>query len=80
MKKLIDNIKAKTPKLNVIIWLISTIMYICTIIINEHFDLLQNVFQFEIKMQNYIRLIGMVVYISITTFNFSKIDTNASSQ
>ena len=78
MKKLIDNIKAKTPKLNVIIWLISTIMYICTIIINEHFDLLQNVFQFEIKMQNYIRLIGMVVYISITTFNFSKIDTNAS--
>lgn len=78
MKKLIDNIKAKTPKLNVIIWLISTIMYICTIIINEHFDLLQNVFQFEIKMQNYIRLIGMVTYISITTFNFSKIDTNAS--
>ena len=78
MKKLIDNIKARTPKLNVIIWLISTIVYICTIIINEHFDLLQNVFQFEIKMQNYIRLIGMIIYISITTFNFSKIDTNAS--
>ena len=79
MKKLIDNIKAKTPKLNVIIWLISTIMYICTIIINEHFDLLQNVFQFEIKMQNYIRLIGIIIYISITTFNFSKTNTDANS-
>ena len=70
--KLIENLKERTPKPNIIFWILSTIIYIICIIINEYFDLINNVFNFSEKTENIIRLIGITIYVTITTFNFNK--------
>ena len=74
--KLIENLKERTPKPNIIFWILSTIIYIICIIINEYFDLINNVFNFSEKTENIIRLIGITIYVTITTFNFNKKETD----
>lgn len=74
MKNSIENLSKPTPKKNVNNWLILTVLYTITIFINEQFSLIHAI-GLNQQIENIIKMIGAFLYILITTFNFSKVQS-----
>lgn len=66
---MIKRLTDKTPKKPTLIWLLMTMLYVLSIIINEHFELLE-AFQFSNETISIIKIIGVFGYILTTVTNF----------
>jgi len=71
MKQLISKLTESTPKLNVLLWIITTILYTFSIVINEQFHVIHDI-GLSSKTEAIIKTIGMFLYIFLTTINFSQ--------
>lgn len=68
---MLRKVTVRTPKKSTGIWLLMTIVYVLSIIVNEHFTLLE-AFEFPEKVIAGIKLFGVLGYLFLTTANFIK--------
>ena len=60
-----------TPRINVIIWQIGTFIFLLSMFINEHYDLLLNI-GFKEQAVNIVRVVGVFIYKAFTFYNFNQ--------
>lgn len=71
MKELINKLTESTPKPNVFLWLLTTLLYTISIVINEQFHVIHDI-GLSGKTEAIIKAIGIFLYIFLTTLNFSQ--------
>lgn len=62
---------AATPRTHVWRWVFITALYSCSLLINEHFELIAAL-GFTLRQQALIRIAGVMLYIFLTTYSFQK--------
>lgn len=70
-----ENLTKPTPKKGTILWLIITVLYVMTVIVNEHFELLE-AFNFNTKTVSLIKMFGVFGYVFSTLYNFNQTPKN----
>ena len=70
-----ENLTKSTPKKGTILWLIITVLYVMTVIVNEHFELLE-AFNFNTKTVSLIKMFGVFGYVFSTLYNFNQTPKN----
>jgi len=68
---LIRRLTAATPRIYVWRWVLMTALYSCSLLINEHFELIAAL-GFTLRQQAMIRIAGVMLYIFLTTYSFQK--------
>lgn len=71
MEKFVLLLKQATPKSNVVFWVITTILYAFSILINEQFKVIHDIGLSE-KTEAVIKMFGTFLYIFLTAINFSQ--------
>ncbi len=67
----IYRLTAATPRTHVWRWVFMTALYGCSLLINEHFELIAAL-GFTLRQQALIRIAGVMLYIFLTTYSFQK--------
>ena len=75
---MLNNLSQPTPKKGTLLWFIMTILYVFTIIVNEHFELLE-AFNFNAQTISTIKLLGTIGYILSTLGIFNQTPKNNES-
>jgi Ca2+/Na+ antiporter len=69
--KLVEKLSNATPRKSILRWLIITLLYGFSIIVNDHFDLV-TALGLPQRIEAVIRLCGVYLYIVLTTYFFHK--------
>jgi choline-glycine betaine transporter len=75
---MLQNFSQPTPKKGTVLWFVLTCVYALSILINEHFELLQAL-QLNAQTISLIKTIGTLGYMVTTIFNLNQTTNNQTT-
>lgn len=70
MKKILEKLKAGTPKKAVVFWVLSTVIYAVIVLVNENQHLIDSLTYLSEDTKTHIKMIGIFLYMIITKLSF----------